>query len=147
MKKNILFCLITLVFISCNSRNDNFIFKQGLIKTKGTYITSDNKIIIKEFKNGSLIYAIANKNNEILKQQSIMQAFNKNSYWSLYFDGKENLWFYSSDLNITKVWLKDKLTNSYEEFNFCLDKINLPEEFEDELNTNVSEYCDRYGLN
>lgn len=112
MKKTL---LIILIFICLCCKNDNaqFVKNNSFISESGIYYHKAIKIIVKEFKDGSLIYGIADQRNNIIYQQNINQSFNNNSKWILYIDQKDNIWFYTSDLQLTTVLIKGNLDNAY----------------------------------
>ena len=100
---------------SCN-RNDNdklFIKNNEFISEPGVYYHKRTKIIVKEFKDGSLIYGLADKRNNIIYQQNINQSFSNNGSWMIFIDEKDNIWFYTSDLQLTTVLIKEKAEDTY----------------------------------
>ncbi|WP_428232719.1 hypothetical protein [Flavobacterium sp.] len=107
--------LMVLVFICSCCKNDNnqFIKDNEFISQPGNYYHKSIKIIVKEFKDGSLIYGIADLRNNIIYQQDINKSFSNNSRWVLYIDKKDNIWFHTSDLQLTSVLLKGNLKYDY----------------------------------
>jgi hypothetical protein len=128
-----------LYFLSCsNSEQKIYNIDSGFISEAGLYnvIGSNNfrkNVILKEFKDGSITFAIRDSKNEILFQQNINLTFNKYHYWCLYIDSNVNLWYYNSDYNLTNVVLFNDETDSYEEKDFCELKFNAPKEFLERL--------------
>lgn len=143
MKKS-LFIISILCFFSCsNSEQQPYTIHSGFIGEAGSYniIDSNNlrrNVIVKEFKDGSTIFAIRDSKNEILFQQNMNLTFSKYHYWCLYVDNSVNVWYYNSDYNSTKAILFNKNTDSYEEKDFCELNLNLPKEFLERLKKTAS---------
>src|SRR4051812_22789762 len=139
MRQSILIILVCLFFSSCgNSAPENFQIKSGFIFEPGIYHIFQPKfksknIILKEFKDGSKIFAITDSMNKILFQQSINQTFSKYHYWCLFVDENANVWFYNSDYSSAKAIILNEKTKLYEMKDFCAEKLNLPVEFRKEL--------------
>jgi len=133
--------LLVLIF-SCQNDNDKvYNIQNGLIKKKGIYYSKDCKITIKEFSNGSLVFGVSDKQNKLYFQQSILEAFDKNSLWCLYIDDNGSLWFFNSDYNNTDVWIKDELSTHYIKKDFCENTMELPDEFEKFLLKKTENIC------
>jgi len=139
VKNAVLLSIIFLCF-SCN-KESVYIIEKGIINKKGTYYTKNYKITIKEFTNGSLTYAFSDKMNNLLFQQNILKAFNKNSFWCLYFDEDENLWVYNSDYQNTDIWIRNRINTEFVKKDFCKLELKIPLEFSELLNENVSSLC------
>lgn len=112
--KNVI--LLMLIFICSCDRNDKtspFIKNNEFISKPGIYYHKTTKIIVKEFKDGSLIYGIADRQNNIIYQQNINQSFSNNGNWMIFIDNKDNIWFHTSDLQLTTVLKKESIANTY----------------------------------
>lgn len=136
--------------ISCgdhplNSKN----LKSGFIKEAGIYNISNKKsrnILVKELKDGSIIFAIRNSSNKILFQQNLNETFSKYHYWTLYVDTNSNLWYYNSDYSSSQGILFDEESQQYEMKDFCHVKLELPKEFKKELELkNSFKNCKSFG--
>jgi hypothetical protein len=127
MRYKFVVILLALVLVSCvHERKYEFMPNAGFIDEPGTYTSKSAIITIREYDDGSLTYGISNKKHKIIYQLNVFSSFSDNSYWFLYKDEKENIWFYSSDIQETVVLLKDSLTNTYSVHDFCREKIKLP---------------------
>lgn len=135
-----LYIVLTLCFLSCsNSEQKKYSIHGGFIVEAGLYkfIDSNNlrrNVILKEFKDGSTIFAITDLKNKMLFQQNINLTFSKYHYWCLYVDNDVNIWYYNSDYSLTKAVIFNEETDSYEEKDFCELKLNLPIEFLERIN-------------
>lgn len=144
-----LYLLFSILFlISCgNSELKRENIRPGFIKEAGIYnIINPNrkhrKVIVKEFKDESLIVAITDSKNKILYQQNLDETFSKYHYWCLYVDSNINLWFYNSDYGSTKAIIFNNETGIYDIKDFCETDLSLPKDFKDELKTkNTLENC------
>ncbi|MGK4568130.1 hypothetical protein [Flavobacterium sp. 3HN19-14] len=91
MKKYLIIASI-LILVSCrNSDLKTQSISNGFIKEAGLYNIHNSKkqhrnIIMKEFNDGTLIFAIRDSKNKILFQQNLNESFSKFHYWSLYVD-------------------------------------------------------------
>lgn len=142
-KVKILFFPILLLslFISCGDPGlDYKNLKSGFIYEAGIYSNpyQQRNLLVKELKDGSLIFAIRNSKNKILFQQSLNQTFSKYHYWSLYVDINFDVWYYNSDYDSPKAILFNKETQVYEIKDFCYHKLQLPDEFRKELKSKNS---------
>ncbi|MCV9927191.1 hypothetical protein OIU83_05985 [Flavobacterium sp. LS1R49] len=138
MKRTLLF-LIFLLFVSCNeSELKRQQIKSGFINKPGIYSVfqrdlKTKKIILKQFKDRSVIFAITDIYNKILFQQELNQTFSPYHYWCLYVDEQANVWFYNSDYSSSKAIILNPETELYEVKDFCETKLILPTEFRKEL--------------
>jgi len=137
--RSLFFSLFLLsILISCgNPELESKNLKSGFINKPGIYRISNQKrrnILVKEFKDGSIIFAIRNSTNKILFQQSLNKTFSKYHYWALYVDTNSNLWYYNSDYDSSQAILFDEKTQQYNMIDFCQVKLELPQEFKKELN-------------
>ncbi len=143
-----LYLLSIILFISCgNSELKRENIKPGFINKPGKYnILNPNQkhrtVILKEFKDESLILAIMDSKNKILYQQNLNESFSKYHYWCLYVDNDINIWFYNSDYGSSKAIIFNNETGSYEIKDFCETRQSLPKDFKKELKTkNTLENC------
>ncbi|WDF61673.1 hypothetical protein PQ462_09845 [Flavobacterium sp. KACC 22758] len=111
--KKLLLVLLVFICSCCKNDNDRFIKNNEFISEPGNYYHKTIKIIVKEFKDGSLIYGIADLKNNIIYQQEINHSFSNNSRWVLYIDKNDNIWFHTSDLQLTSVLLKGNRKDEY----------------------------------
>ncbi|MEO8237463.1 MAG: hypothetical protein ABI576_05090 [Flavobacterium sp.] len=127
MKIQVLIILAS-ILASCTKEKSTsgFIPKSGFMEQPGIYTSKSAIIIIKKYDDGSLTFGVADRKYKIIYQQSIFSSFSDNLYWFLYKDEKENIWFYSSDIQESKVLIKDSLTNTYTVHDFCKENIKLP---------------------
>lgn len=134
MKKYIL--IIFVIIVGCIKQKEagGFMPKAGFMKQSGIYTSKSFIINIKKYDNGSLTFGVCDRKYKIIYQQSIFNSFSPNQYWFLYKDEKENIWFYSSDIQHSKVLLKDKHTNLYTVHDFCKENIKLPSEISKDYN-------------
>jgi hypothetical protein len=137
--KRVLLFLIFLLFVSCNeSELKRQRIKSGFINKPGIYSVfqrdlKTKKIVLKQFKDGSVIFAITDIYNKILFQQELNQTFSPYHYWCLYVDEQANVWFYNSDYSSSKAIILNPETELYEVKDFCETKLILPTEFRKEL--------------
>jgi hypothetical protein len=132
--KQILLLMLVFMF-SCN-RNDNdklFIKNNEFISEPGVYYHKRTKIIVKEFKDGSLIYGLADKRNNIIYQQNINQSFSNNGSWMIFIDEKDNIWFYTSDLQLTTVLIKEKAEDTYTYKKITDSSFAMPDKMKSEI--------------
>lgn len=125
----LLFFLITIISCNNNSEKSHFVKTNDFINQVGTYYLYENKIVIKKFDNGSLIYGVADSRNRVLYQRSIFNSFSGYSNWGLYIDAKKNIWFYTSDYQEYSVLLKDSIDNKYFYKKIDNESIEIPNEF------------------
>ncbi|WP_409416361.1 hypothetical protein [Flavobacterium sp. PS2] len=138
MKKSILF-LMFLLLASCNeSEPKRQRIKSGFINKPGIYSVfqrdlKTKKIVLKQFKDESIIFAITDIHNKILFQQDLNETFSAYHYWCLYVDEHANVWYYNSDYDSPKAIILNPETELYEIKDFCKTKLLLPTEFRKEL--------------
>jgi hypothetical protein len=136
-----LYLLSILFLVSCeNSELKRKNIKSGFIDEPGIYnILNPNQkhrnVIVKQFTDGSLIFAVRDSKNKILFQQSINEYFSNYHYWCLYVDSDINLWFYNSDYGSTNAVLFNEKTGIYEMKDFCETKLILPKDFKEKMKT------------
>lgn len=133
MKSLTLFFIFILI-ISCNKNiNTQILEKDVFINQPGIYYLKNNKLIIKKFDNGSLVYGIGTKLNRPMYEHSIFMPFSNNQYWTIYIDTNENIWFYTADLQIFTLITKEKKSNNYKLYDGPKQDIKFPKKFIDEL--------------
>jgi hypothetical protein len=138
MNRNI-FVILFLILISCGKpalKSQHI--KSGFINEAGEYSVflkdfKTKKIIVKQLKDESIIFAITDNLNKTLFQQDLNETFSAYHYWCLYVDVDANVWFYNSDYSSSKAIIFNKKTELYEMKDFCNEKLILPKEFKKEL--------------
>lgn len=135
IKKAFLLNILLLCF-SCSNKTDSGIRIKGdaFIDVPGLYYLKNGNIVVKEFKNGSLIYGVSDRFNKMQYQQSIFEAFSNDQFWTMYIDKDENIWYYCSDLQKLDLLHYDKKSKSYVKSNIA--DIKMPNEFMAKLNKN-----------
>ena len=124
------FVFLIIVFFSCERKDEiHFAKTNDFINQTGTYYFNKNKIVIKEFKDGSLIFGVADNHNKVLYEHSIFRSFSGFSKWGLYIDIKQNIWFYTSDYQEYSVILKDSVENKYHYKKLDENSVEIPKEF------------------
>ncbi|WP_289665917.1 hypothetical protein [Flavobacterium panacagri] len=140
----LVFPLLFMILISC--KNDELILKNiksGFLYEAGIYtIPSKNRnILIKELKDGSLLFAIRNSKSKILFQQSLDETFSPYHYWMLYVDNNANVWYYNSDYISSKAILFNEETQQFTVEDFCSVKLQLPLEFKKRIKSHIDQNC------
>lgn len=125
--KNILIINILFLFISCSNKEEVYRKQAGFVEQAGLYRFPTTNLKLSELTNGTLIFAVEDKNQNLLFQNSLFRAFNKFQKWAIYVDEFENYWFRSSDLQITDVWIKSN--GNYIKHDYSLENISPPSEF------------------
>lgn len=134
-----IFIVLFLILVSCNnSKLESHRIKSGFIYEPGEYSIflkdfKTRKIIVKQLKDESIIFAVTDNLNKILFQQDLNEIFSAYHYWCLYVDVNANIWFYNSDYSSSKAIIFNKRTALYEMKDFCNEKLVLPKEFKKEL--------------
>jgi hypothetical protein len=97
------FLLLFICFISCERNNNatEFVKPDSYITKPGMYYCKSMNISVKEFKDGSMIFGVSDKKNNIIYQLSIFEAFSNYQHWVLYVDINEGVWFYDADIGHT----------------------------------------------
>lgn len=133
-----LFTILTLTRCSSESpKRENI--REGFITTNATYSWGWKKnVIVKNIENSCKILAITDERGKVLYQQPINMTFSDHHYWLCYVDNKENLYYYNSDYDEAKALIWNAELKKYDEKNFCLTSINLPEKFRNELKNNAT---------
>lgn len=110
--------IILFLFIGCEKHSnltrenkDNktgaFVKKDAFINAPGIYYLNDISIIVKEFKDDTIIYGIFDYYNKPLYQRNINNSISNHMKWTIYIDEKNNIWFYNSDYQETNVFIHD----------------------------------------
>lgn len=139
--KTKLLVILSVLLVSCKqNETSKFLKVESFILNEGLYYSKSINILVKEFKDGSMTYGIADKHNKLIYQHDIFTSFSKSQYWFLYLDKDENVWFYSSDIQTTNVLMKDSL-NNYKVRNYCSEKLILPQKVVKELSNSSNNFC------
>ena len=141
----ILNIILILLFVSCNNSKESYkSIESGFLYETGIYHIpgKDRNILFKELKDGSKIFAVRNRKNKILFQQSLNETFSAHHYWALYVDQNADIWFYNSDYMSYRAILFNQKTQEYEINDLCRFKIKLPLEFKKEIKAKASKICE-----
>lgn len=138
--KRLILSIFVLILFSCG-RNEShptqFIKNKDFITIPGIFYFKSIKVVVKEFNDGSLIYGVVDSKDHVIYQQSIVETFSNYSKWILYIDDKDNIWFYTGDLQLTTVLLKVKDSKTdYVYKKIANDDIKIPSEMKEKMNTN-----------
>ncbi len=125
--KSILIINILFLFISCNNKEKVYKKQVGFVEHLGLYQFPTTNLKLSELTNGTLIFAVEDKNQNLLFQNNLFRAFSKFQKWTIYVDELENYWFHSSDLQITDVWIKSN--GNYIKHDYSIEDISPPSEF------------------
>jgi len=107
--------IMLFLLISCNknsntTRNDHgkatFVKANTFINSPGVYYFRDVSIIVKEFKDDTIIYGLSDYYNNLLYQRGINNSISANMKWTIYTDNNK-IWFYNSDYQETNVFIID----------------------------------------
>lgn len=127
------FLLILCVMTGCShSDNESKIIKGNtFITSKGIYYFNGLTLKISEIDKGCLVFSLKEtKKDNVLIYGDIFKCFSKNQKWCLYLDEDDNIWFYNSDYQESYVWIAHE---NYKKYDYVLEKIRLPKEFEQNL--------------
>ncbi|WP_261512641.1 hypothetical protein [Chryseobacterium paludis] len=114
MERFILIVVSLFLLISCeknsNFTRDNknsgvFIKKNTFINSPGLYYGRDISIVVKEFKDGTIVYGIFDINNDLLYQRNINNSISNHMKWTIYADNNNQIWFYNADYQETNVFV------------------------------------------
>lgn len=107
--------LISLFLITSCDKNPNFtrnnkdkaifIKNNTFIKSPGIYYFRDVSIIIKEFKDDTIVYGIFDYNNNLLYQRNINTSISNYMKWTIYIDKQGQIWFYNADYQETSIFI------------------------------------------
>ncbi|CAH0173633.1 hypothetical protein [Chryseobacterium sp. Bi04] len=104
------------LLINCNknsnvTRNDKnratFVKTNTFINSPGIYYFRNISIIVKEFKDNTIVYGICDYYNNILYQRNINTSISNNMKWAIYIDNKDQIWFYNVDYQETSVFIME----------------------------------------
>lgn len=128
------FTLIMALFLllGCNknsnfTRNNDketgiFIKNNTFINSPGIYFLGEISIVIKEFKDDTIVYGVFDYYNNLLYQRNINNSISNHMKWTIYVDGKRQIWFYNVDYQETNVFIVDGKKGI-----FIKDKNKLPQ--------------------
>lgn len=107
--------LALFLIISCDkssslTRNNNnktgvYIKKNTFINSPGLYHFRDVDIVVKEFKEGTIVYGVFDINNDLLYQRNINNSISNHMKWTIYVDSSNQIWFYNADYQETNVFI------------------------------------------
>lgn len=106
------------LLVSCdknsNFARDNNDKKSGVYVKRNTFINSpglyyfkDIDIVVKEFKEGTIVYGLFDLHSKLLYQRDINNSINNHMKWTIYIDDKGEIWFYNADYQETNVFIID----------------------------------------
>lgn len=99
-----------------------YIKKNTFINSPGLYYFRDIDIVVKEFKEGTIVYGIFDiNNNNVLYQRNINNSISNHMKWTIYTDSKNQIWFYNADYQEINVFVLDEKNGI-----FIKDKNKLP---------------------
>lgn len=143
----VLFVILSSLFASCNnSELKRESLHSGFIEESGIYNLPHKKrnILVKELKDGSILFAIRNSKNKILFQQSLNETFSPYHFWKLYVDEYANVWYYNGDYMSSKVLLFNEKTQLYEIKDFCSREFQLPFKFKKSIESHIDKNCQSF---
>lgn len=128
--------LLLALTISCTGQNSKVINvdSDNFITSPGEYRLKTLKLKLVELENGTLIFGIADKFNNVIFQNSLFSTFSKFQEWIIYIDKSENIWFYNADLQEPVVIIKDIKTQKYVVKNYIDEEMETPKAFQSKLN-------------
>lgn len=132
--------MIVFFFFSCKNESDIKELKDGFVTEAGKYYIGNNEFELFQVVNGSLIFAMQDSAKSLLFQRGIGNPFSSFQKWVLFFDNKNNLWFYNSDYAETYVWIKEK-DGEYTCHDFCKENLPLPTEFINYIDPKMNNIC------
>ncbi|OCA72455.1 hypothetical protein BBI01_10050 [Chryseobacterium artocarpi] len=113
--------LMLFLIISCDrsnsyAKNDKnlgvFVKENTFISSPGIYYFRDFSIVVKEFKDDTIIYGVFDYYNNLLYQRNINVPISNYMKWTIYIDNQGRLWFYNTDYQETNILVvkRDKTT-------------------------------------
>lgn len=144
LMKIFFFCVLSFLIVSCNNSELRIkTIHSGFIEESGIYNLPRKKIniLVRELKDGSIIFAIRNSQNKILFQQSLNETFSQFHFWKLYVDENANIWYYNSDYISSKALLFNEKTQLYEIKDFCSTQFQLPFKFKKAIEHTIDKNC------
>jgi len=106
------------LLVSCN-KNSNFardnndkksgvyVKRNTFINLPGLYYFNDIDILVKEFKEGTIVYGLFDLHSKLLYQRDINNSISNHMKWTIYIDDKGEIWFYNADYQETNVFIID----------------------------------------
>lgn len=105
-----------------NNKNRGVFIKQNtFINSPGKYYFRDLTIMVKEFKDDSIVYGVFDYYNNLLYQRNINTSISNHMKWTIYIDNKGQIWFYNVDYQETNVFIVEGKKGT-----FIKDKNKLP---------------------
>lgn len=106
------------LLVSCD-KNSNFardnndkksgvyVKRNTFINSPGLYYFNDIDILVKEFKEGTIVYGLFDLHSKLLYQRDINNSISNHMKWTIYIDDKGEIWFYNADYQETNVFIID----------------------------------------
>ncbi|GAB0156596.1 hypothetical protein CHRYSEOSP005_18620 [Chryseobacterium sp. Alg-005] len=105
-----------------NNKNRGVFIKQNtFINSPGRYYFRDLTIIVKEFKDDTIVYGVFDYYNNLLYQRNINTPISSHMKWTIYIDNQGQIWFYNVDYQETNVFIIEEKKGT-----FIKDKNKLP---------------------
>lgn len=130
----IILIIALFLLIGCNKTSDFirgntdsnaglYVKSNTFINSPGIYYYRDIDIVVKQFKEGTIVYGLFSiNNNKLLYQRNINNSISNNMKWTIYVDNRNQIWFYNADYQEINVFvLKDRSGGEFIE-----DKRELP---------------------
>ncbi|WP_343661369.1 hypothetical protein [Chryseobacterium sp.] len=92
---------------SNDKKSGVFVKRNTFINSPGLYYFKDIDIVVKEFKEGTIVYGIFDYYNNPLYQRNINNSISNHMKWTIYVDDKGEIWFYNADYQETNVFIGD----------------------------------------
>lgn len=114
MGKFTLIIISLFLIISCNknsnyTRNNKdtgtFVKNNTFINSPGIYYFRDISIVVKEFKDNTIVYGVFDYYNKLLYQRNINNSISNYMKWTVYIDNQGQIWFYNVDYQETNVFI------------------------------------------
>lgn len=125
--------LTLFLIVGCNkssnyTRNNNeskntgeFVKKNTFINSPGIYYFRDISIVVKEFKDNTIVYGVFDYYNNPLYQRNINASISNYMKWTIYVDNQGKIWLYNADYQETNVFFVEGKKST-----FIKDKKILP---------------------
>lgn len=125
--------LTLFLIVGCNkssnyTRNNNeskntgeFVKKNTFINSPGIYYFRDISIVVKEFKDNTIVYGVFDYYNNLLYQRNINASISNYMKWTIYVDNQGKIWLYNADYQETTVFFVEGKKST-----FIKDKKILP---------------------
>ncbi|MDR2238440.1 MAG: hypothetical protein LBE92_20120 [Chryseobacterium sp.] len=108
-------------FMRNNKETGKFVKKNTFIDSPGIYYFRDINIIVKEFKDDTIVYGISDYYNNLLYQRNINNSISNHMKWTIYIDNQSQIWFYNTDYQEINVFITEG-----KKYIFIKDKNKLP---------------------